>query len=247
MSSTDAPLRAEGYNGQIDFDGEVVTIGREGLRGKLGHGGGSKAIHVARIARVDWSAPTLLSNGTLRFAVPGEIDKSVVNDKNCVVFLKKHAAEFEAIRDAVEAALTPEAATMSAEPTDMGPGLRDFFQGAAESPVSKKPAKYGDHKATGTEYTVGGMIAKVRKPIAGASALFENGADTKRSTLTRIGAGAVLAGPLGAVGGALLRKNTSKCYVTVTFADGDSVIVEGPAKDEKQLREFAAGVNRLAA
>ncbi|KKI20562.1 MULTISPECIES: DUF4429 domain-containing protein [unclassified Leucobacter] len=235
MSASSAPLRAEGYNGQIDFDGETVTIGRAGWRGKIGHGSASRVVPVENIARIDWQEPNLLTNGILRFAVPGEVDSQMTNDRNAVIFLKKHRAAFEAVRDAV-AALIPEgaeAALVGAAP-------------AGSTKPSAKPAKYDDHRATGTEYTVGGsLMPKVKKPIAGTTALFENGADTKRSTLTRIGAGAVLAGPLGAVGGALLRKNTSKCYVTITFADGDSVIVEGPAKDEKELREFAAGVNRL--
>lgn len=241
MSATSSPLRADGQNGTIEFDGATVTIVRSGLKGKLS---GPRQVPVGKILRVHFKKPQGLWSGTIRFAVPGEIAQEITQDKNGIQFKTKHSDGLAAIRDAVEAVLSQrdESETTRLEQAATSARAADRV---AERAAGAKPAKYDDHQATGSEYTVGGMIAKVRKPIAGTTALFENGADTKRSTLTRIGAGAVLAGPLGAVGGALLRKNTSKCYVTVTFADGDSVIVEGPAKDEKQLREFAAGVNRL--
>lgn len=86
-----------------------------------------------------------------------------------------------------------------------------------------------------------------KAPIAGATAEFENGADKKRMTGTRVITGAVLFGPAGAVVGGLLKKNKSKCYVTTTFADGNVAIVEVPVKQERQARDFAAKVNAAGA
>lgn len=110
-------------------------------------------------------------------------------------------------------------------------------------------AHYGTHSVTHGNYNYlpPGKFRSITKPVKGATATFESGADHARPTLTRIGAGAIIAGPAGAIVGGLFKKNRSKCYVTVIFADGDTSIIEAPAKHEHKLRQFAADVNRLAA
>lgn len=110
-------------------------------------------------------------------------------------------------------------------------------------------AHYGVHSVNGGtyKYLPEGKFKSVTKPIQGATAEFESGADRSRPTLTRIGAGAILAGPAGAIVGGLFKKDKSKNYVTVIFDDGDTAIVEGPARDERKMRQFAADVNRIAA
>lgn len=107
-------------------------------------------------------------------------------------------------------------------------------------------ANYRGHYVRDGEisYVQSGRVAK--KALAGAVAEYESGADQKRPTLTRIGAGAILAGPFGAVAGGMLRKNKTKGYVTILFQDGDTLIIEGPVKEEPAMRQFAADVNRLA-
>lgn len=79
-------------------------------------------------------------------------------------------------------------------------------------------------------------------PAGGATAEVE-GAGSSRMTATRVGAGAVIAGPLGAAIGGMARKNTSKVYVVVNTVRG-SFVVEGPAKKMKAALQFAAAVNR---
>lgn len=110
-------------------------------------------------------------------------------------------------------------------------------------------AHYGVHSVKDGNYNFlpPGKIKSVTKPIQGATAEFESGSDRTRPTLTRIGAGAIIAGPVGAIAGALFKKQRTKGYVTVIFADGDTAIVEGPAKDETKMRQFAADINRIAA
>lgn len=79
--------------------------------------------------------------------------------------------------------------------------------------------------------------------LIGAKAEFEAGANAgSRITATRVVTGGVLFGPLGAVAGGLLRKNISKVYVVITFADGSSGLIEAPAKKETEARKF---VNQL--
>lgn len=109
--------------------------------------------------------------------------------------------------------------------------------------AAKHPLRYmgrlGSHFITNGEYSSG----STKIPIAGATAEFESGAEQKRVTGTRVITGAVLFGPVGAVAGGALRKNKTKCYVTITFADGNVVIIESPIKDEPKARKFAATVN----
>ncbi|KTR78005.1 hypothetical protein NS234_04885 [Microbacterium oxydans] len=69
------------------------------------------------------------------------------------------------------------------------------------------------------------------------------GAPGRRSTFTRMGAGALIAGPAGLIVGAVARKDTSKCYVTIEMPDG-VIVVEGRAKDYPSAVKFADAVNR---
>jgi len=115
-----------------------------------------------------------------------------------------------------------------------------------ETQENKKPThplkcmgRLGSHFVSNGQYSSG--FTKI--PIAGATAEFESGAEKKRVTGTRVITGAVLFGPVGAVAGGALRKNKTKCYVTITFADGNVVIIESPIKDEPKARKFAATVN----
>lgn len=111
-------------------------------------------------------------------------------------------------------------------------------------------ALYETHKVSNGEYSFlpDGKFKKVRRPIAGAVAEYEAGSSVGgRTTLTRVAAGALLAGPAGAIVGGMFKKDVSKGYVTTTFPDGTVVILEGPLKDESKLRQFAAKVNAAAA
>lgn len=83
-------------------------------------------------------------------------------------------------------------------------------------------------------------------PVAGAQAVFETGASAKSPTLGRVAAGAILAGPAGAIVGGLFQKDKTKAYITVTFADESVVIIDGPAKDETKMRDFTQRINNAS-
>lgn len=132
--------------------------------------------------------------------------------------------------------------------TDMGLWAKMKDDQAKAKARLEQMAGYGLHRVDKGQFSYpNGTFKGGSKPITGASAEFESGADRSRPTLTRIGAGAILAGPAGAIVGGLFKKDTSKCYVTILFPDGDTVIIEGPSKDEGKMRQFAADVNRIAA
>lgn len=87
---------------------------------------------------------------------------------------------------------------------------------------------------------------RTKRPVAGAEAVFETGAAAKSPTLTRVAAGAILAGPAGAIVGGLFQKDKTKAYITVTFADGSVIVIDGPATDETKMRKFAEHINNAS-
>lgn len=130
-------------------------------------------------------------------------------------------------------------------------GLKDWYQAQkarSEAYKADVRALYGVHSLAKGEYSYlpKGQFKQVRKPVAGASAEFDKGAENSGATLTRVAAGAIIAGPVGAIVGGLFKKQKGKVYVYVTFADGQLAIIDGPVKDESKLREFAASVNQAA-
>lgn len=208
-----------------------------------------RSVPLANVQRVDFEEPSLRYKGYIRFAVPGEIENDVVRDAHCVLFTKKQTADFRSLRDAVKSALS---GRTEAERDDLRARASAAAQANRESQRdverANAAASYGGHVARGDVYIYTRPDSSAAfKTISGAAASFESGADRSRPTLTRIGAGAIIAGPAGAIVGGLFKKDTSKCYVTVVFADGDTAIIEGPSKDEKKMRQFAADVNRIAA
>lgn len=77
-------------------------------------------------------------------------------------------------------------------------------------------------------------------PVVGAVAEFEHGANIgSRVTLTRVALTGIFA--LG------LKKNRNKVYVAVQFANGEQLLVEAKAKDERAARTFADNINQAAA
>ncbi|KAM9866750.1 hypothetical protein ACIFOC_00442 [Leucobacter aridicollis] len=240
---------AEGVNGRIEFEGETVTIARKGLRGVIGAGKGPRAVSLSDVLRVDFEEPTFTRKGYIRFAVPGEIHNDVAQDRNCVLFAKKQTAEFVALLGQVRAAIGNRSDAERRELSERSSAAyRQKRETAPNQAVGNaNEPNYADARVQGTDLIYPSPGGAHFKGLSGAKALFESGADQSRPTLTRIGAGAVIAGPAGAIVGGLFKKNTSKGYVTVEFPDGEAVIIEGPVKDETKMRQFAADVNRIAA
>lgn len=115
---------------------------------------------------------------------------------------------------------------------------------------SRIQVAYGVHSVTrdgNYRFLPQGGFHQVVRPVAGAVAEYEPGSAVDgRTTLTRVAAGAVIAGPVGAIVGGMFKKDRAKGYVTVTFPDGDVAVADGPLKDEDKMRRFVAGVNDAA-
>lgn len=125
-------------------------------------------------------------------------------------------------------------------------GLIEKFKDQYEK--SQRNAVYGVHRIVNDEYVYlpKGKFKSVKKPIAGAVAEFDPGVSSSSATATRVIAGALIAGPVGAVVGGLFQKQKGRCYVYVTFADDAVAIVDGPIGDASKLREFTLKINEAA-
>ncbi|MFE9906424.1 DUF4429 domain-containing protein [Streptomyces achromogenes] len=106
-------IHASGQGGQMAFDGQYVTITRNGFLGRATHGRGEKRLHIASISSVQWKPPGALTNGFIqlslggadRQALKGSRTMDAAKDENSVVFTKKQQPEFQALRAALEQAI----------------------------------------------------------------------------------------------------------------------------------------------
>lgn len=121
---------AKGHSGTVTFDGQFVTITREGLLARATHGKGEKKIPIRSISAVQWKEPGALVNGFIQFTILGGTEVtarhgnrtiSAGNDENSVVITKPQAAAMRAVKDEIEAALAgPVMATTPAGPPAAG-------------------------------------------------------------------------------------------------------------------------------
>ena len=99
-------MHAQGHNGQITIEGDWLVITRKGL-GRIGHSAGDRRIPLASITAVQMRPAKALTNGFIRFTVPGSPElrgglKNAGSDENAVLFTKKQQVEFEAVRQIIE-------------------------------------------------------------------------------------------------------------------------------------------------
>jgi hypothetical protein len=107
-------VEANGTGGQIEFDGQYVTITRKGFLARSMVGKGEKRLHIAQISGVQWKPAGAFVNGFIQFTVPGGNERrssfgsqtqQAAQDENSVVFTKKQQPDFEKLRAALDAAI----------------------------------------------------------------------------------------------------------------------------------------------
>lgn len=138
-------IEAKGHNGQVQFDGEYVTITRKGFLARSSVGKGEKRIHVSQIAAVQWKPPGALMNGFIQFTVPGGAERrsqfgsqtsSAVNDENTVLVTKKQAPQFEELRAAVDEAIARSHAAAPSPQASLADELAKLQQLADDGVIS---------------------------------------------------------------------------------------------------------------
>lgn len=125
-----------------------------------------------------------------------------------------------------------------AAPVAHGPARRKPYNGPVSAPVGA--VKFGDLILDGdTLYCNGEAIA-----LRGAHAeLMDADAARSRVTATRVAAGAIVAGPVGALIGGLAKKSTGRVYVMVTSDDGRVLSGDGASKESGKAAELVARIN----
>lgn len=107
-------MRAEGYSGNVEFDGRTVKIDRQGTIGAAMVGGrGVKAIPIQSIVSVQFKTPRLFTNGYIQFDTAAQDSTQIMLkgttagnvNLNQVFFLGGALAQFEALRASVEGAM----------------------------------------------------------------------------------------------------------------------------------------------
>ena len=98
-----------GTDGLVTFDGDWVTIERNGFR--AGRSKGDRRIPLASITAVELRQGRVFTNGFIRFLVPGSPEfpagsRNAMGDPNAVTFRRGQAHGFNTIRAAVEHAIT---------------------------------------------------------------------------------------------------------------------------------------------
>ncbi|MEV6567520.1 DUF4429 domain-containing protein [Streptomyces kronopolitis] len=104
-------IEAKGHGGQVQFDGQYVTITRKGFLARATVGKGEKRLHISQITAVQWKPAGAFVNGFIQFTVPGGTERrsafgsqtsSAAHDENSIVFTKQQQAEFEQLRTALD-------------------------------------------------------------------------------------------------------------------------------------------------
>ncbi|MFI6979327.1 DUF4429 domain-containing protein [Embleya sp. NPDC050154] len=125
----DPPLYAKGHNGQLSFDGEFVTITRDGWVARSAFGRSEKRLHVSQISAVQWKGSGLtlgyieftLSGGRERHSRMARQAQDNAKNENAVIVTKKTEPAFLAIRTAVEQAIAEQHQAPAASPAAAPP------------------------------------------------------------------------------------------------------------------------------
>lgn len=126
-------IEVKGKGGQIQFDGQYVTITRKGLLARSIVGKGEKRLHISQIASIQWKPAGAVVNGFIQFGVPGGVERrskfgnqtqDALKDENSVVFTKQQMPAFEELRKALDVAIAQQHAPQ--QPTGaQSPSLAD--------------------------------------------------------------------------------------------------------------------------
>ncbi|QHA04614.1 DUF4429 domain-containing protein [Streptomyces broussonetiae] len=125
-------IEVQGKGGQIQFDGQYVTITRKGFLARSIVGKGEKRLHISQIASIQWKPAGAIVEGFIQFGVNGGVERrsqfgsqtqSARGDENSVLFTKKQMPAFEELRKALDAAIAQQHAPQ--QPTAAAPSVAD--------------------------------------------------------------------------------------------------------------------------
>ena len=111
------------------FDGQALTITRNGVLGMMTQGRNEKVIPLSAIGAVQYRPPTLATNGVWSVSVVGEVQSSknargmravakvARDDENSIIVRHGQGAAFKALGEAINAARVAPAPAVAPAPT----------------------------------------------------------------------------------------------------------------------------------
>jgi len=221
----------------LDEDAGTLTLVHSGLAAKKHKRDASpRVIPLGAIESVEFAKSTIVKRGFVRFLLRGRsgYHQDVIEDVNGYLLKGTRDKFAEPFVGAVRRALVGVApvdgygAAGTAEETR--PGMLERTQNRATQSFGAFRIKGNELKHYWRSF-----------PIEGATARVESaGIARSRITATRVTGGAVLGFGVGAIIGALARKDTSTICLTVELADGTVIVEECPVSRERAARQFAA-------
>lgn len=130
-------IEVSGRAGQIKFDGQWITITRNGFMARSIVGKGEKRLHVSQISAVQWKPAGFTANGFIQFTIPGGNEvksrfgnqsQAALKDENSVVFTKSQQPAFEQLRAAIDQAIAQQHAPQQAAPSSIADELGKLGQ-----------------------------------------------------------------------------------------------------------------------
>ena len=250
-------VTVSGHNGQLSFDGETVTITRTGFLARMSAGDEVRRIPVSAMTGVQYTAPSMMTNGFIRFTLPG--DSAAVpaahqeaSDRNAVMVVFGHRREAAQFVDAVRAAIA--AAAGSGGPV----GEVEVI----EAPKGESVADRVDRAGAALDRWVDGLPSASLGGSDGALTLYADRLEHRKGLLggkesvplsqdvqVRVESGSALESrvtmtrlvALGIFAFAAKKKRGGEVFVTVESPDV-FWMVEVPRKGVGQARRFVAAV-----
>ena len=113
--SNEKPFFVKGYNGQVSFDGDFVTILRKGSFGFMSQGfKGEKQIPISALTSIQLKLGGLMFNGYIQFATSAGENvgglSQATSDENSVVFTERKNSPFQKLREVINEAKLSKAA-----------------------------------------------------------------------------------------------------------------------------------------
>lgn len=246
MMTDPTPITLKGLNGTVTLTDDAVVLTFAGMSASKAQKNASpRAVPLGAIDDVEVTPPKGIKPGHLRLVVRGAdgYAHDAGRDLNAVLLGVDARPHLEQFADATRAAAA-EAVPVETFHTDAGSAPAPAYapRPKAEPTLARTSAKFAGVKVR-TDGTIH-YRGEVR-PLPGTAATVQTAGQLReRTTATRVAAGAILAGPLGAVLGGLFRKKIDDRTLFLTIeGDGYAWVVEVDIKEERQARQFAAALN----
>ena len=239
-------MRIKGTSGSASFDAEFLTFSFTRSEAKLKRIP-EVTIPLEAITSIEYTPKKLLKGDRLRIRAD-DVDYAhdSTYDPCTFVFGLESSADFlRQLRSAIEIATAKTAAEDAQLPGSPGVVPNAVVVQVGLSAAAEKAARRGKLIIRFKGYTLyeKRIISFTKSwPTLGAQASVDVGASTSRISLTRVAAGGAIAGGLGAVVGGSSRRDTTKCFLTLSTSVGTVVIPFDPVSETK-ARRFAAQVN----